>query len=119
MEMTDKNRVKYSLHPNFAELLEVWSADSISNIKLNEKGDRVSQESKALKLGQEILRRINLKKDLIEKLSSGKYIISETKLAPGIKIGQISQQIKIKIVLGEIKNESDAKNFLKKSKKST
>ena len=113
--MTEETRFKYSLHPDFAKLVTVWWIDSASNLRLGEGGKESWGDSDSAKLGRRILQTIARKENLIRKFSRGEFIIHQANLKPGPKIGQIAERLKIKILLGEVNNESDAKNFLKKN----
>jgi tRNA nucleotidyltransferase/poly(A) polymerase len=119
-QMRKENQIKYALNPEFPRLLWLWKADSAGNLRIGPThGEKVWGNSESVKLGNLILKQIGNKLKLLDKFSRGDYIMRETKLAPGIKIGRIAEAVKIKIVGGEIKNEDDARKFLKKYKKNT
>lgn len=118
--MKFENQIKYSLNPEFPKLLELWMADSGSNLRIDEStGKKVWGNSESVILGKKNLKKIAGKKILLDTIARGEFVMRHTNLPPGIKIGQIAQKLKLKIVAGEIKNDADAKNFLKKFAKST
>ncbi len=115
----ERNRIKYSLNPDFPKLVELWAADSLGNCRILENGKTGTRVSASVVVAKSLLNQIQKRQNLIERFSNGKFIISETKLSPGVRIGEISELMKIKIIDGEIKNLVDAKNFLKKFAKNT
>lgn len=118
-QLSGEKQIKYALEPRFARLLDVWFADSRGNLRLNDLGTVVPGNSPAVAIGEKFLRRIAIKSELLNKFARGEFIITETGLRTGIKIGQILDEVKIKIILGQITDKTSAINFLKKFKKNT
>jgi tRNA nucleotidyltransferase (CCA-adding enzyme) len=91
-------QIKYAIHPDFANLLELWAADSSGNLRLQKDGSIAPGKSTAVNIGKKLLKKIISSQHLIEEFASGKFIIQVTKIKPSIRVGQISEKIKIKIL---------------------
>jgi tRNA nucleotidyltransferase (CCA-adding enzyme) len=118
-KMRLEKQIKLASNRDFKLLLEHWRADHFGAIRVEGYGTKRKDLLYSIKVGKELLRKLDKQKNLIKKFASGEFIMHETRLKPGIQIGQIAEKVKIKIVRGEIKNESDAKNFLGNFQKKT
>lgn len=119
LKSSPEKQVKRALNPGFAQLLDLWQADIEGNISNNQNEEYNKPRWGAYEQGHKYLQALHSKKNILENFSSGKFIIRTARLKPGPQIGQLSDKIKIKIILGEIKNEDDARNFLQKFAKKT
>ena len=115
MDRRPENQIKYALHPDFLKLVAIWKADSAGNLR-RVNGKIKGGESKAAIYGKQLGQKILAKQGLMDKFAGGGYIMKETKIPAGIRIGQISEKMKIAIVEGSIKDDTTAKSFLKKYK---
>jgi tRNA nucleotidyltransferase (CCA-adding enzyme) len=101
--------VSYILDPRFTLLHKVWGADIAGNIR---KDASSSNHVKGYKLTSHLLRKIKSKSSLLKKFATGEMIMKYSKLPPGPELGKKIHAVKVKIILGEIKNLNDLKKFL-------
>jgi tRNA nucleotidyltransferase/poly(A) polymerase len=113
-KMSDKKKIALAMHKYFPQLLEVWRADSIGNLRIVD-GKTAPGTPKAYQEGTKLLKLIESKKNLVEKLVSGNMIMREAKINSGPKVGAMKNILAQKIILGKLKNISDVKNFLQKN----
>ena len=111
--MNDGNQVKYGLHPDFSRLVELWRADSQGNLRVTENSKVEPGNSKSVIVARKLMRQLTTHQDFIKKYSSGNFIMREAKISAGIKVGQIADKLKINIILGKIKSEQEAKEFIR------
>jgi tRNA nucleotidyltransferase (CCA-adding enzyme) len=117
-DMSEAKKLELVRHKYFPQLLELWRADSLSNLRRD--GDELrGGNARAYEIGLKMLNNISKHENLIKKLTEGKFLIAQTGIRPGPKIGELKNILSNKIILNEIKNISDAKKFLKKFAKSS
>ncbi len=116
-EMKPETQIKHALKPDFAFLAELGRFDDMANKRRLADGTIGFRKPARYTLTKKLIRQVSEKEKIIEKLTSGDLIKRETNLEPSPLIGKIQEQMKIKIVLGEIKNLADAKKFLKNHRK--
>jgi len=112
-DMSLEKKVTLASHRYFPELLELWKADALSNIRIVD-GKRQPGKPIAYDQGRELLANINANMKLAEKLSGGALIIRVTKIKSGPEIGRAKSALRNEIISGAVKNISQAKYFLKK-----
>lgn len=112
-DMSEKKKILLVRHKFFPLLLEIWRADSLSNIKIID-GQTQSMHPIAFEKGLELLKNIQKHQQFIEKFSDGKKIMKLAKISFGKKVGEIKTELETKIILGEIKKQSQVESFIKK-----
>ncbi len=115
-DMKPETQVKLALKPDFDFLAEVGRFDDMANKRRFDDGTIGFRKPTRYLLTKKLIQQVAEKQKQLEKLASGDLILQETKLESGPMIGKIQEQMKIKIVLGEVKNLADAKKFLKNHK---
>lgn len=117
-DMSEDKKIQLASHKYFPELLELWKADAIS--KLMRVDDKIIPALPyGYKEGIKLLRIINTKKKIVERLTDGKIIMRYAKIPPGPMIGRLKKIISKKIFSNEIKNRKDLIIFLKSYAKNT
>jgi len=115
-DMKQAKKIRLVLHPYFPFMNELWKLDATANIKragtTTEPG-----EPKAWKEGKRLLEIVKKSQPLISTIATGNFVLKNSGIKPGPGVGNIIEDLKIKIILGEIKNPGDAKFFLKNSSK--
>jgi tRNA nucleotidyltransferase/poly(A) polymerase len=117
-DMSEDKKIQLVRHKYFPELLQVWRADSMANLRLMD-GKITPGNAHAYKEGVKMLANIETKKKLIEKLATGKMIMTHAKISSGPKVGAIKSRLEKFILNGKIKTLRDAKTFLKNFKNNT
>ncbi len=115
-----KESKKWALvrHKYFPLLVQLWRADSLANLRIVN-GKIVPGKAVAYKEGMKMLNKHDATKKLSEKIANGNFIMQQTKIKSGPKIGTIKNVLQNEIVKGKIKNIIDAKKFLQKYIKNT
>ncbi len=116
--MSEEKKVQLAKHKYFPELIELWRADQLGKL-IQMDGNVQPANISSYEEGLKLLKNIHSKKKLFKNITDGDFIMKQTKLPAGRVIGTIKNQLENKIILGEIKNISDAKKFLKNFEKST
>ncbi len=116
-EMKPETQVRHALKPDFVFLAELGRFDDMANKRRRADGAVGFSKPTRYLLTKKLIKQVSTKQKELEKLASGDLIMQETNLDEGPMIGKIQEQIKIKIVLGEIRNLADAKKFLKNHRK--
>ncbi len=112
LAQSERKQIEFMLKQTQPELLvELWRADSGANLRY-EDGKLVWGTSRVMPTAMKILRLISKTKKHFEKLASGELVMKYSHLKPGRELGQKILDVKIQIVLGKIKNETDLKKFL-------
>ncbi|MBI4128040.1 MAG: hypothetical protein HY459_03140, partial [Parcubacteria group bacterium] len=68
---------------------------------------------KAYRLGLKLLRLMDQKRPLIQKLTNGYFLQRKFKLKPGPKLGKTINEIKTAIIFGKIRSKEDLERLLK------
>jgi len=116
VELAADKQVEFFLkHPNPELQIELWRVDSGANLRI-QNGKVVWGTSASVPVALAVLKKIKNGQKLFH-LASGDLIMKYSKLKPSKQLGQKIEEIKSQIVLGTIKNESDLRNYLRKSSK--
>ena len=107
-----EQQVSFAMQNHFDLLLDIWQADNEGNVKKPENNWYRKPRQAAYKLGLALLNKIGIRNKLIAKLARGGLIMKYGQLKPGQIVGQKIDEVKVRIVLGRIKNEKDLKNYL-------
>jgi tRNA nucleotidyltransferase/poly(A) polymerase len=105
-------KIKYLTQPHFDLLLQVWRADSKSNLRLGQKGELVSRQSEACNIAEEILAKLKAKNGLIRQFANGAAIMSAGKIKPGPKVKDLINKTMEAIYLDRINSQADFKEFI-------
>jgi len=108
-ELQEKKAIRLLLDPRYPILLKLWLADKGGNIRKN---TSTSNQIKGGAIAEKMFNVVMKKKSLLDKLATGDLIMKYSKLKPGKQLGAKIDDVKIQIVLGNIKNERDLKKFL-------
>ncbi len=111
-EMQISKQIKLATHKDFKLLIEHWKCDEAANERTDENFRHTLRYEKSNKIAQLMLESINKSKRLIEKLAKGELIMKYSDIKPGPRLGEKIEEIRNRIILGEIKTEKDLKNFL-------
>lgn len=110
-EMREEKRISHALHKNVDFLIKLSKVDDDATVrKLGIKDPHHG----AWRIAQRLEQKIASLSDKIIKLASGRKILSYSKLR-GPEVGRAIEAVKVQIVLGKIKNETDLKNLLQRN----
>lgn len=109
-------QAKLAFHPWFGFLIGVGRADDLGNLRINRQGRKVAGEKWGWVYAQKLQSKVWEKEKLIERLSGGEHVKTLSKLSSGKKLGMLLQEIRTKILFGEINSQKDLKKFLKRHK---
>lgn len=108
-------RRKWGLQAHFADLLKVYRADAVASLRPSGKSDR---NPRGYRRGLEILEEIKSQPQLRVPILPGDAVMKFFRIAPGPRVGKILRLLEREKLSGKIKNKAEAKNYLKKIKKS-
>ncbi|MBX4187681.1 MAG: CCA tRNA nucleotidyltransferase [Candidatus Doudnabacteria bacterium] len=117
-DMSEKKKLVLAKHKYFPLLIQMWRVDQLSKL-VNEHGSIVTAKPSSYREGIKLLRKIESKKNLINQIVKGKFIMSSVKIKSGPRVGLLKNVLENKIIYGEIKNIADARKFLKNYEKNT
>jgi tRNA nucleotidyltransferase/poly(A) polymerase len=117
-DMRKDKKLALARHKYFPQLIEMWRMDQLGKL-IESNGEIVSAKPDAYQEGLKLLRIINSKKKITEKIATGKLVMEVTGIISGPKVGAIKNILENKIIYGEIKNISQAKDFLRSYNKIT
>jgi tRNA nucleotidyltransferase (CCA-adding enzyme) len=107
-------QIKYAQEPGFQQLLDLWKADSLGNLRLQDDGSLKPRTSPAYILGLEIYNRLKTQSKFIARFAKGDLIMKITGSKPGPQVKNLILKVTEQIYLNKIKSETDLKNFLEK-----
>lgn len=111
-DMSEDKKIQLASHKYFPELIELWRADALSNLRKSDE-NIIPGIPIAYTEGMKMLAIIKSKKKLIEILTDGDLIMKYAKISSGPAVGKIKNVIRLKILSNEIKNKDDVKIFLR------
>jgi tRNA nucleotidyltransferase/poly(A) polymerase len=111
--MKIRKQMELAAHPSFELLLKHWDYDERANIRKIYLDQFHKKYLSSMKAGKDLLHKLKSRSDLIKKLSFGKLIMRYIDLKPGPALGGKIQDVKARILQGEIKNKRDLKAYLK------